>query len=342
MQKTWFITGFQGTVVHAAERQRRSIIQPRVARTRYPGIPREETPNPEGVVASGPSPVDCPFGCNPYRVVSSRLLPRVAPPAQPWADGSERRWRSPEISKDPTIFPIIHGVFGLALTLALSCALPLLAAEPAKPAQTKSTQDSEAAYTRTIEKRVGDILAVLDLSDTAKSAKAHDFLIAQYRALRDWHDANDAKLKQANPDQAGQIKATLKPLHDKFLANLSAVLTPAQLERVKDQMTYNKVKVTYDAYCEIVPNLTEAQKTRMLELLREAREEAMDGGSAEEKSAVFKKYKGKINNYLSAEGHDVKQAYKDWGEKQKQAKPEIRNPKAEGNPKPEIRKDSRQ
>ena len=46
-------------------------------------------------------------------------------------------------------------------------------------------------------------------------------------------------------------------------------------------------------------------------------EEAMDAGSANEKSAVFKRYKGKINNYLSAEGHDVKQAYKDWGEKQK-------------------------
>jgi hypothetical protein len=82
-------------------------------------------------------------------------------------------------------------------------------------------------------------------------------------------------------------------------------------------MTYGKVKVTYDAYCEIVPNLAEAQKARILELLKDAREEAMDAGSAGEKSAVFKRYKGKINNYLSAEGHDVKQAYKDWGEKQK-------------------------
>jgi hypothetical protein len=28
----------------------------------------------------------------------------------------------------------------------------------------------------------------------------------------------------------------------------------------------------------------------------------MDGGSAEEKTAIFQKYKGKINNYLSKEG----------------------------------------
>ena len=201
--------------------------------------------------------------------------------------------------------------------LLAACCLPLLAADPSQTAQAKPAQEAEAAYTRTIEKRVADILAVLDLNDPARSAKAHDLLIAQYRALRDWHDANDARLKQASPDQAGQIRAALKARHDKFLASLSEVLTPAQVERVKDQMTYGKVKVTYEAYCEIVPNLTEVQKARILELLKEAREEAMDAGSADAKSAVFKRYKGKINNYLSAEGHDVKQAYKDWGEKQK-------------------------
>jgi hypothetical protein len=193
----------------------------------------------------------------------------------------------------------------------------LLAADDANNTPPRSTQDSEAAYTRTIEKRVADILAVLNLENPSTSRKTHDLLIVQYRALRDWHDANDKKLKQVSTAQTGQVKASLKTLHDKFIADLSGVLTPAQVERVKDQMTYNKVRVTYDAYCEIVPNLTVPQKTRILELLKEAREEAMDCGSAEEKSAVFKNYKGKINNYLTAEGHDVKQAYKDWGEKQK-------------------------
>ena len=197
-------------------------------------------------------------------------------------------------------------------TLAACCVSAQLAAEPGK-----ADQEAEAAYTRTIEKRVADILAVLDLSDPARSARAHDLLVGRYRALRDWHDTNDAKLKTASPDQAAQIKAPLKAGHDKFLAGLSEVLTPTQVERVKDQMTYNKVKVTYDAYCEIVPNLTDRQKQRMLELLQDAREEAMDGGSAEEKSAVFNRFKGKINNYLTAEGHDLKQAYKEWDERRK-------------------------
>jgi hypothetical protein len=198
------------------------------------------------------------------------------------------------------------------LILLASCVPSTPADEPGKAAQ-----EAEAAYTPTIEKRVADILAVLDLNDPARSAKARALLIAQYRSLRDWHDTNDAKLKQASPEQAAQMRASLKARHDKYLASLSEVLTPAQVEQVKDRMTYGKVKVTYEAYCEIVPNLTEAQKARILELLKEAREEAMDAGSAEEKSAVFKKYKGKINNYLTAEGHDVKQAYKDWGERKK-------------------------
>ncbi len=43
----------------------------------------------------------------------------------------------------------------------------------------------------------------------------------------------------------------------------------------------------------------------------------MDGGSANEKSAIFKKYKGKINNYLDKQGYNVKQAQKDLAEKEK-------------------------
>ena len=101
------------------------------------------------------------------------------------------------------------------------------------------------------------------------------------------------------------------------MAKLAADLTPEQVEKVKDKMTYNKVQVTYDAYCEIVRGLSGEEKSQILVFLKEAREEAMDGGSSKEKDTIFKKYKGKINNYLSDRGYDVAQAYKDWGAKQK-------------------------
>jgi hypothetical protein len=64
--------------------------------------------------------------------------------------------------------------------------------------------------------------------------------------------------------------------------------------------------VTYRAYLTQVPELTEAQKQQIMTYLVEARELAIDGGTSEEKHAVFRKYKGKINNYLSAQGYKLK------------------------------------
>ena len=204
--------------------------------------------------------------------------------------------------------------------LVIAAALLTVSAFAAKekPAATESNlapEQAEANYTQAIEKRTADILEILALSDTNRAAKVHDAVIAQYRSLRAWHDANDDTLKQAAKDTnvVAQIQASLKTLHDRFISALSESLTPAQVEQVKDKMTYGKVKVTYDAYLEIVPRLTDADKAKILELLKAAREEAMDCGSSKEKDAVFKKFKGKINNYLSATGHDVAQAYKDWG-----------------------------
>jgi hypothetical protein len=59
---------------------------------------------------------------------------------------------------------------------------------------------------------------------------------------------------------------------------------------------------------ELLPDLNEEQKREILATLIEARENAMDGGSSDEKHAIFGKYKGRINNYLSSQGFDLKAA----------------------------------
>jgi hypothetical protein len=162
----------------------------------------------------------------------------------------------------------------------------------------------EAKYTQAIEGRTADILKVLALSGTNQSAKVHDLILAQYRALRAWHDTNDPKLKAAKGDTnaVAQIRSSLTALHDQFIAGLSAQLTPEQVEQVKDKMTYGKVQFTCQGYLVEYPDLTGEQKQKVLELLKEARELAMDGGSSEEKTAIFNRYKGKINNWLSKQG----------------------------------------
>lgn len=204
----------------------------------------------------------------------------------------------------------------LCITTLLAClSMAAFAADDAAPADDKSASDaSEASYTKAIEGRADDILKILALTDTNKISVVHDAIVAQYRALKAWHSANDPLLKSSAGDTnaIASMKASLKTIHDGYIAKLSENLTPAQVDQVKDKMVYNKVQVTYNAYCDIIPQLTDAQKAHILEVLKQAREEAMDGGSVNEKSAIFKKYKGRIANYLSKEGVDEAKARKEW------------------------------
>jgi hypothetical protein len=59
-------------------------------------------------------------------------------------------------------------------------------------------------------------------------------------------------------------------------------------------------------YLKEFPELKEDQKAQIHAWLVEARELAMDQGTSREKHAVFGKYKGRINNYLSKAGYDLK------------------------------------
>ncbi len=172
-------------------------------------------------------------------------------------------------------------------------------------ADTNATPEQvEAKYTAAIEGRTADILKILDLSDTNAVGKVHNTIIAQYRALNAWHDANDAQLKAARADTnaVAEIRASLKILHENFLSKLAENLTPEQIEKVKDKLTYGKVQFTLAGYVSQYPDLSDANKAEILKFLKQAREEAMDGGSAAEKTAIFTKCKGKINNYLSKQG----------------------------------------
>lgn len=227
------------------------------------------------------------------------------------------------------------------LLLAALAGILLFPSTPA-PAQTNATAPVAGATDRekaTLEKHIQPVLTALKLTDAVAEAKVHDILAAQFKALRTWHAANDAQIKglwnDFNTARSAQnvtnanaalakidaVYATFKPQHDKFLADLAVVLTPAQVETVKDALTIKKVKVTYDVYLQIFPTLTDAQKAVVLQNLKAAREEAIDCEQMTEKSAFFKKYKIKIEDeYLVAQGYDPKQARKDFAAKQKAAK----------------------
>jgi hypothetical protein len=192
--------------------------------------------------------------------------------------------------------------------------------------------DEEAAYTRTITERADKIVAPLAIQDAAKAARVRDLIAAQYRSLREVHAARDAKIAEAARAPGDSVMAEawrnvarndadlkLYPLHRRFVARLDAELTPEQVNQVKDGLTYGVVPLTYKRYRELLPDLTVEQQAEILANLVEAREYAMDAGSSDEKHAWFGKYKGRINNYLSAAGIDMKQAEQDLAEREKAA-----------------------
>ena len=205
-----------------------------------------------------------------------------------------------------------------AILIAVTGFTRTASAQLSTPAATEA--EKEAVYAITIEHRTMGILKLLNLSDVSISNAVHDVIVAQYHDLRVRDAAIDTRLKVDGKEvnyanRAAQLASQSQPLHDQFLTRLATSLTPAQVEQVKDLMTFNKVKVTYDAYCAIIPGLTDADKAKVLELLKTAREEAIVGGSAPEKSAIFQKYKDQINAYLDANGHDTQQAFKAWSAK---------------------------
>jgi hypothetical protein len=180
--------------------------------------------------------------------------------------------------------------------------------------------DLEMTYSNALSIRADNILEALALTDAAKSNDVRQLIIAQYRALRTRDKVIDSQLKAAGKpvnyaNREAGLTTQSKTLHQEFLTKLAADLTPEQIEMVKDKMTYNKVKGTYDAYCLIVPDLTDADKTEILGKLKAAREEAIDGGSAPEKSAIFQNYKEQINDYLNHHGHDVAKDFSEWNDK---------------------------
>ena len=177
-------------------------------------------------------------------------------------------------------------------------------------------------YTRIAEQRADKIVASLALASPTTAARVRDVIARQYADLHALHAVRDARIAEAKslPDRAAATaavtaaKASVDPqltaLQAAYLVKLAEELAPAQIDSVKDGMTYGVLPLTFRVYQQMLPELTAAQKDQILAWLTEARELAMTGSTSGEKHAWFGKYKGRINNFLSAAGYDLKQAEK--------------------------------
>lgn len=129
-----------------------------------------------------------------------------------------------------------------------------------RAAETNIDDGSVDPYTRTIYERAGKIVATLDLADDAKKIRVRDIIARQYRDLSGIHEVRDGKIQAATLERVSTNKVSaddgikaagaeagmkVNQLHGEFLARLSAELSPAQIEKVKDGLTYGVVPLTY-------------------------------------------------------------------------------------------------
>lgn len=195
-------------------------------------------------------------------------------------------------------------------------------------------QEKLIAYHNTINQRSAKIVATLGIADSSKFYQVRDIIAKQYSDLNDVYAIRDSSRKEVKVQFAADknilnqklelieksTTAKTDSLHVLYLKKLNSLLSAQQIEKVKDGMTFGVLPLTYKAYQDMILTLSDIQKKQILDWLTEAREHAMDAESSEKKHAWFGKYKGRINNYLSAAGFDMKKEGEQWQERIKSQK----------------------
>ena len=163
----------------------------------------------------------------------------------------------------------------------------------------------------------------MGLTNSQQALDVRNIIANRYILLNSIHETYDDAMKKAKElsgdekktaqQQAADARdAMLYKHHFELESDLSNYLTSDQIEAVKDGLTYGVVKVTYDAQTDMIPTLTEEEKTQIMAWLKEAREFAMDAGNSKDKHNWFGKYKGRINNWLSQRGYDLTLEREKW------------------------------
>lgn len=170
----------------------------------------------------------------------------------------------------------------------------------------------DADYVKTILERSRKATDELGITWTPLGQNVLNIISNRYFQLNDIYAERDSVKKTDKRLAEAQCDSKLYRSHFGFLANLSMYLKPAEVEKVKDVMTFNVVKVTYDAQCDMIPTLKDEEKQQIMTWLIEARELAIDAESSKKKHEVFGKYKGRINNYLAKRGYDLTKEREEW------------------------------
>lgn len=210
----------------------------------------------------------------------------------------------------------------LPFTIALFLVLPMFCL----------AQTDTAKANAEIEKKAAEWIAGLKLTDAEKQKRVTAAVGTHLKTIRDWNNEHPASTVPAgiNPATGNKLSeldrqiiansAMPASVHKDLMDALNKDLTPEQVEYILDQYTIGKVAFTLKGYKAIVPDLKPEEETKILDYLKQAREQAIDYKSMKQISAIFEIYKTKCEQYLNNNGRNWRQLFKTYVDKAKAEK----------------------
>ncbi|HEY7422715.1 MAG TPA: DUF3826 domain-containing protein [Gemmataceae bacterium] len=206
--------------------------------------------------------------------------------------------------------------FGILMVLVGGLAAAVCAADPATAAPAGAIDD---AMRKKIAQKAAKIVESLKLTDAAKAAKVKTIASDWLAVMMTWHKEHDAELNrlwgewnkarsvvpkdefpgEVIAHQIDAVYASLKPAYEDYMKQLSAELTAEQVDAIKESWSRSPgMTRTYNAYLQIVPDLTAKDKEVIKARMLMAREAAMLTDADKEIVAIYKRHKVKVEQYV--------------------------------------------
>jgi len=192
------------------------------------------------------------------------------------------------------------------------------------------------------EQKADRIVQDLKLADAAKAANVKGVAAEWIGIMISWHQEHDPQLTQlwsqwnkaravvpkdefpgeVIAHQIDDVYATLKPAYSDFIKRLSVELSAEQVDAIKENWSRSPgMTRTYNAYLEIVPDLTEKDKEVIKARMLLAREAAMLTDADKEIVAIYKLHKVKVEQYVGTlEWAKLHRAFGERGKNQAEKK----------------------
>src|SRR5689334_11008039 len=176
----------------------------------------------------------------------------------------------------------------LSAILSLSTASILAQNENKAGNLSLSAIDAKSKSDLEIEKKAGEWVSALSVNDPAKEERVGMAIAIHLKRVRDWHNEHPPSTVPAgiNPSTGNPLSemdrqiiassAMPRSVHDSLMNVLKKELTPEQVETILDKYTVGKVAFTLQGYKAIVPDLKPEEEAKILDYLKQAREQAID------------------------------------------------------------------